>query len=75
MPVGPGVPAEVVLYFAGILDPLDHLHCVLHVPTPNISSCKVFKTGDMSVDLLSHSPVFGLKEKARRLAGLLRFLP
>jgi hypothetical protein len=34
MPVGPGVPAEVVLYFAGILDPLDHLHCVFHVSYP-----------------------------------------
>jgi len=65
LPVRPGVMAEVVLCFAGIFDPLDHLHCVFHVPTPPISFlCKVFKTGWMSVDLLSRSSSFRVKRRS-----------
>jgi len=80
MPFRQGVAAEIVLRVAGIFDPLNHLRCAFHDgPYPRWFLCKVFETGGMIEDLPRHATGFGsilgLKEKARRLAGLLFFLP
>ncbi len=66
MPVRPGVPAEVVLYFAGILDPLDHLTAFSIFLPPRYFFRKVFKKGDMSVDPALSRPGLRIKEEARR---------